>query len=85
MNDTVELLMPAGNFEKMQYAFAFGADAVYLGIPQFSLRARENGFKKRESVVEAVKYAHELISKPRQTSERIFAFFFMIFYIYTNN
>ena len=40
-----ELLMPAGDFEKMQYAFAFGADAVYLGIPRFSLRARENGFR----------------------------------------
>ena len=57
--DPVELLMPAGNFEKMQYALAFGADAVYLGIPQFSLRARENGFKKRASVVEAVDYAHK--------------------------
>ena len=45
--DSVELLMPAGDFEKMQYALAFGADAVYLGTPQFSLRARENGFKKR--------------------------------------
>ncbi len=63
MNEKAELLMPAGNFEKMQYAFAFGADAVYLGIPQFSLRARENGFKKRSSVVEAVEYAHALGKK----------------------
>jgi U32 family peptidase len=55
-----ELLMPAGDFEKMQYAFAFGADAVYLGIPRFSLRARENGFKKLEQVVEAVQYAHAI-------------------------
>lgn len=44
---SLELLLPAGDFEKMQYAFAFGADAVYLGIPRYSLRARENGFKKR--------------------------------------
>jgi putative protease len=50
--------MPAGDFEKMQFAIAFGADAVYLGIPQFSLRARENGFRKRESVIEALQYAH---------------------------
>ena len=54
---TTELLMPAGDFEKMRFAIAFGADAVYLGIPQFSLRARENGFRTRESVVEAVAYA----------------------------
>src|ERR1039458_7091892 len=58
-----ELLMPAGDFEKMQYAFAFGADAVYLGIPRFSLRARENGFKKLEQVAQAVIYAHELGKK----------------------
>ncbi|VAW15210.1 Uncharacterized protease YegQ [hydrothermal vent metagenome] len=60
---TPELLMPAGNFEKMQYAFAFGADAVYLGVPQFSLRARENGFKDRSLVVEAIDYAHKLGKK----------------------
>ena len=57
-----ELLMPAGDFEKMQYAFAFGADAVYMGIPMFSLRARENGFK-RETVIEAINYAHGLNKK----------------------
>lgn len=56
---SLELLLPAGDFEKMQYAFAFGADAVYLGIPRYSLRARENGFKKKEQVFEAIKYAHE--------------------------
>jgi len=55
---SVELLMPAGNFEKMKIAIAFGADAVYLGIPRFSLRARENGFKKTETIIEAIEYAH---------------------------
>jgi len=58
-----ELLMPAGDFEKMQYALAFGADAVYLGIPSFSLRARENGFKTLERVAQAVNYAHGLGKK----------------------
>ncbi|MDP6635069.1 MAG: U32 family peptidase C-terminal domain-containing protein [Phycisphaerae bacterium] len=58
-----ELLMPAGDFEKMQYAFAFGADAAYLGIPRFSLRARENGFKTLDQVVEAVDYAHAIDKK----------------------
>lgn len=60
---SLELLMPAGDFEKMRYALAFGADAVYLGVPQFSLRARENGFRKRDSVVAAVDYAHRLGKK----------------------
>lgn len=56
---SVELLLPAGNFEKMKYAFAYGADAVYLGIPRFSLRARQNAFS-REDVYKAVDYARQL-------------------------
>tara|TARA_B110001454_G_scaffold171291_1_gene162076 strand:+ start:108129 stop:109385 length:1257 start_codon:yes stop_codon:yes gene_type:complete len=40
----VELLMPAGSPEKLKYAINFGADAVYAGLPLFSLRARENEF-----------------------------------------
>ncbi|MBF0490161.1 MAG: U32 family peptidase C-terminal domain-containing protein [Candidatus Omnitrophica bacterium] len=63
MTAAPELLMPAGDMEKMKYAFAFGADAVYLGIPRFSLRARENGFKKLEQVAEAISYAHQLGKK----------------------
>jgi len=58
-----ELLMPAGDMEKMRYAIAFGADAVYLGIPRFSLRSRENGFKSFEQVAFAVDYAHKLGKK----------------------
>jgi len=69
---SLELLMPAGDFEKMQYAFAYGADAVYLGIPRFSLRARENGFKTLEQVAEAVDYAHKLGKKVYVTAN-IFA------------
>lgn len=68
----VELLMPAGDLEKMRYAIAYGADAVYLGIPQFSLRARENGFRDRQSVVEAVEYAHARAKKVYVTAN-IFA------------
>ncbi len=55
---TPELLMPAGNLEKLKFAFAYGADAVYAGIPHFSLRARENGFRD-ESIFEGANYAHE--------------------------
>ncbi|MBR2068908.1 MAG: U32 family peptidase C-terminal domain-containing protein [Candidatus Gastranaerophilales bacterium] len=38
-----ELLMPAGSIEKMKYAFGYGADAVYLGLVDFSLRALRKG------------------------------------------
>ncbi|MFZ4461941.1 MAG: U32 family peptidase C-terminal domain-containing protein [Patescibacteria group bacterium] len=58
MTKKLELLMPAGNFEKMKYAIAYGADAVYAGVPMFSLRARENQFTW-ESLEEAVKYCHD--------------------------
>ncbi len=54
-----ELLMPAGNFEKLRFAFAYGADAVYAGVPIFSLRARENDFTK-EIIKEAIEYTHSL-------------------------
>ncbi len=53
----VELLSPAGNFEKMQVAFAFGADAVYLGGKNFSLRSFSGNFTLDE-IAEAVDYAH---------------------------
>ncbi len=54
----LELLAPAGNELKMKTAFAFGADAVYLGIPDFSLRVRINDFNLA-GIKAAVKYAHE--------------------------
>ncbi|MDN0082296.1 tRNA 5-hydroxyuridine modification protein YegQ [Crenobacter sp. SG2305] len=43
-----ELLLPAGNLEKMRAAYDFGADAVYAGQPRYSLRARNNEFKLEE-------------------------------------
>jgi len=43
-----ELLMPAGSLEKLRFAFQYGADAVYAGVPLFSLRARENEFGLEE-------------------------------------
>ncbi len=58
----VELLAPAGSLEKMKYAFAYGADAVYFGVPDFSLRARVNKFSERD-ILEAVEYAHKLKKK----------------------
>lgn len=40
----MELLAPAGNLEKLQIAFHYGADAVYLGLADFSLRSLGRGF-----------------------------------------
>lgn len=51
-----ELLAPAGSFEKMEYAFAYGADAVYAGVPRYSLRARENDFDENK-LTEAIELA----------------------------
>ena len=52
-----ELLAPAGSFEKLKTALHFGADAVYLGGKQFSLRAMADNFTASE-MKEAVSYAH---------------------------
>lgn len=54
----LELLAPAGNMLKMKTAFSYGADAVYLGIPDFSLRVRINDFDLK-GIKEAIKYAHD--------------------------
>jgi len=54
----IELLAPAGSPEKMDYAFTYGADAVYMGIPDFSLRVRINKFAL-EDVKSAIDYAHK--------------------------
>ena len=55
--NTPELLMPAGDPQRLSYALAFGADAVYAGVPRYSLRTRENGFSEK-NIVEAIKYTH---------------------------
>ncbi|ATU05093.1 hypothetical protein BKN14_01395 [Candidatus Gracilibacteria bacterium HOT-871] len=53
----LELLMPAGSMEKLKFAFAYGADACYVGAPMFSLRARTNSFTM-DQLAEAVEYSH---------------------------
>lgn len=58
----MELVAPAGNLNKLQTAFAFGADAVYCGIADFSLRVRINQFEL-PSVREAIGLAHSLGKK----------------------
>ena len=54
----IELLAPAGNFSKLKTALYFGADAVYVGGKDFSLRAFSDNFTYDE-LAEAVKYVHE--------------------------
>ena len=52
-----ELLAPAGNFEKLEIAVHYGADAVYLAGKDFSLRNFSGNFTDQE-LIDAVKYAH---------------------------
>lgn len=59
----VELLSPAGNFEKLKIALAYGADAVYAGVSHFSLRQRSGKEFTYESFEEAIKYTHSLGKK----------------------
>lgn len=70
----VELLMPAGNLEKLEYAVRYGADAVYLGVVDFSLRAMRKGeIITLENLKSAVDLAHKLGAKAYLTLN-IFAF-----------
>lgn len=57
-----ELLAPAGDWEKLETAFRYGADAVFLGGKAFGLRAGSGNFTLEE-IDQAVKYAHELGKK----------------------
>lgn len=52
-----ELLAPAGNLEKLKFACVFGADAVYLGGKEFSLRAGAGNFTMSD-MEEAVNFVH---------------------------
>jgi len=54
----IELLAPAGNFEKLEIAIHYGADAVYLGGKDFSLRNFSGNFRLEE-IKQAVAYAHD--------------------------
>ncbi len=52
-----ELLMPAGNLQKLKMAILYGADAVYMGTPDLSLRTK-SAFTLEE-VVEGIEFAHK--------------------------
>ena len=71
MNKKVELLAPAGSFEKAKIAFLYGADAVYMGTSSLSLRSRvqvnDNELEK------TINYAHN-IGKKVYAAVNIYAF-----------
>ena len=70
-NSNIELLAPAGTLEKLKSAFAFGADAVYVGLPAYSLRTRINDFDM-SNIRTATEYAHN-INKSLYVTINIFA------------
>ena len=58
----IELLSPAGDFERLKFALRYGADAVYIGGKNYSLRANAINFTNEE-IKEATKFAHSLNKK----------------------
>ncbi len=53
-----ELLAPAGTLKNLRYAIAYGADAVYAGMPRYSLRVRNNDFSSLERLAEGIEHVH---------------------------
>ena len=57
----IELLSPAGDLERLKIALIYGADAVYIGGKDYSLRANANNFSIEE-IKEACDFAHNFTS-----------------------
>ena len=55
----IELLSPAGDFERLEFALMYGADAVYFGGQNFSLRANAHNFSL-DDIEKATALAHSL-------------------------
>ena len=66
-----ELLLPAGDLDRLKIGIDYGADAVYIGGYDYSLRANANNFSLDE-IKEAVKYAHDRGKKVYVTVNMIF-------------
>lgn len=67
----IELLAPAGDLEKLKWAILYGADAVYIGGKDFSLRANATNFTI-DQIKEAVEYAHSHNAKVYVTVNIVF-------------
>ena len=66
----IELLAPAGSFEKAKIAFLYGADAVYCGTSSLSLRTRAD--MGNDDLIKTIEYAHS-IGKRVHVTLNIFA------------
>ena len=68
MKNKVELLLPAGNIEKLDYAINYGADAIYMGMVDFSLRSMRKGeIITEDNLKKAVELAHSYGKKVYMT------------------
>ena len=68
----IELLAPAGNWERFVTAIQFGADAVYLGTTAFSLRNLADNFTL-EQVAEAVRICARTLREGLRHRECVYA------------
>ena len=57
----VELLAPAGSYEKAVTAFRYGADAVYCGTSSLSLRTRAD--MQDDDLIKTIEYTHSIGKK----------------------
>lgn len=71
MRSKIELLSPAGDLERLKIACLYGADAVYIGGKDYSLRANANNFSI-EDIKEACLFAHQLHKKVYLTLNIVF-------------
>ena len=71
MRNKIELLSPAGDLERLKIALLYGADAVYIGGKDYSLRANANNFSIEE-IKEASRFAHNLNKKVYLTLNIVF-------------
>lgn len=67
----IELLSPAGDLERLKIALLYGADAVYIGGREYSLRANATNFSIEE-IKEACRFAHSLGKRVYITSNIVF-------------
>ncbi len=70
-NKKIELLSPAGDLERLKVTLLYGADAVYIGGKDYSLRANANNFSIEE-IKEACLFAHKLNKKVYLTLNIVF-------------
>ena len=71
MFEKLELLAPSGDLERLKIACLYGADAIYIGGQNYSLRANALNFSL-DDIKEAVLFAHQLNKKVYVTVNIVF-------------